>query len=99
MKTINKPSAKTAVKARAYNAIRTMLYKKVYKLLKPEEKEQMFQAIFDINMTAHNEIIGIDWTKRQKRKIHAARVARGYKFKKRISKAEWEKKQAELVKA
>jgi hypothetical protein len=83
-------SSKTAVKARAYNMIRKLLYKKVYKLITPAEKEQLFRDIFEINLTHHSEIRIIDWKKREKARINKARVARGYVPKKRMTRAEWE---------
>jgi len=103
----NNIASKTmAIKARVYNQIRTDLYKKQleenYKtkyqketVITPKEKVELFDKWFSLNSLAHQELNAYKAKRKWKREIYEARVARGYKFKKKQSKEERQKYLAE----
>lgn len=79
------------IKARVYNFIRTSLYKKRLDQISSAEKIGLFDQIFALNHEAHWELNAYKSKRKRKAEIHAARVARGYKFKKKQSPEEREK--------
>lgn len=77
------------MKARVYNRIRTLLYKKQIDKISPEEKVKMFDEIFGLNLQTHWELINYKQKRRNKAQLYAERVKRGYKFKKKTSKEDY----------
>lgn len=80
-----------AMKARVYNKIRTFLYKQHLDKIPQKTKIEFFDEIFKMNHETHWELIAYKKKRKRKAKLHAERVARGYNFKKKTSKAEYEK--------
>lgn len=80
-----------AIKARIANQIRTDLYKKRLENISEKEKIELFDKWFEINHTSHWLLNSYKAKRKYKRQIHEARVARGYKFKKRQTKEERDK--------
>lgn len=92
MKAENKVALKTlAIKATIANTIRTDLYKKRLDQISDKEKIELFDKWFAINHTSHWLLNSYKAKRKYKKEIHEARVARGYKFKKRQTKEEREK--------
>lgn len=88
----NKVALKTlAIKARIANQIRTDLYKKNLDKISEKEKIELFDKWFQINHTSHWLLNGYKAKRKYKKEIYDARVARGYKFKKKQTKEEKEK--------
>lgn len=80
-----------AMKARVYNKIRTSLYKKRLEDISKEEKIRMFDEIFIMNHETHWELNNYKQKRQAKAAIHAERVKRGYIFKKKVSKQDYER--------
>ena len=80
-----------SIKARVYNQIRVDLYKKRIDQISSTEKIEFFNKIFNLNVEAHNELNAYKQKRKDKKEIYEARVKRGYKFKKKISKEEYQK--------
>jgi len=78
------------MKARVYNRIRTLLYKKQIDKISLEEKVKMFDEIFGLNLETHWELNNYKQKRKDQRALHAERVKRGYKFKKKTTKADYE---------
>lgn len=85
------------MKARVYNHIRRFLYKQNLDKISPASKIQFFDEIFNMNHKTHWELKDYKWKRKQKDNLYKERVARGYKFKKKTSKAEYEKMKKNLV--
>lgn len=79
------------IKARVYNQIRTKLYKKRLESFSTAEKAEFFDIIFNLNHEAHWELNAYKSKRKDKAKLHADRVARGYKFKKKTSLEDYKK--------
>ncbi len=63
-----------------------------------EQKLEMFDEILKIHHETSNELTSYQYDKRWKKRIHADRVARGYKFKTKTKKEDLEKNiQKDLV--
>lgn len=78
-----------SMKARVYNQIRTKLYKKRIEDFSPEEKQKMFDEIFGLNLQTHWELNAYKQKRRDRKALYEARVKRGYKFKKKVSKEDY----------
>lgn len=78
----------TAIKARIANHIRKTLYKKHLPNISDKEKLQIFDEIFGINLQMHWELNAYKAKRKVKAAIHAERVKRGYKPKKKTSFSE-----------
>jgi hypothetical protein len=55
------------------------------------EKLEMIEQILLLHKECSNELTSYQFEKREKRRIHKARVERGYEFKKKIKKEDYEK--------
>lgn len=75
-----------AMKARVYNQIRTILYKRNIDTFSLEEKQRIFDKIFGLNAETHWELIAYKQKRKDAKELFEARVARGYKFKKKTTK-------------
>jgi hypothetical protein len=64
---------------------------KFKKELTDKEKIEMFDEIMKLHSNSSNELTNYQFDRREKKRIHKARVERGYKFKKKTSKEEYEK--------
>ena len=53
------------------------------------QKIAMFDQILALHKECSTELTDYQFDKREKKRIHVARVARGYKFKKKMSKEEY----------
>ena len=53
------------------------------------QKIEMFDQIMKLHQVCSSNLTGYQFDKREKKRIHAARVARGYKFKTKTKKADW----------
>lgn len=60
-----------------------------YKLT-DKQKIDLFDQINSLHRTSSTELTSYQFNKREKKRIHAARVKRGYNFKKKTSKYEYE---------
>jgi hypothetical protein len=56
-----------------------------------KQKIEMFDKIMELHNESSNELVNYFEEKRYKKDIHKQRVARGYKFKKKTTKEEYEK--------
>lgn len=91
MKQINTALKTLAMKARVYNYIRTTLYKYKGNIAKISDKEkiEIFDTIFGMNNATHWELLAYKEKRKDAKKLYEARVARGYKFKKKTSKEQY----------
>lgn len=80
-----------SMKARVYNQIRTTLYKRNIDTFTPEEKQRIFDEIFGLNAEAHWELINYKSKRKLAKELYEARVKRGYKFKQKTKKEDYEK--------
>ena len=63
-----------------------------------EQKLEMFNKILKIHNETSNELTSYQYDKRDKKRTHSDRVARGYKFKTKTKKEDFEKNiQKDLV--
>lgn len=85
------------MKARVYNKIRTFLYKKQLDKITDKEKIEFFDEIYKENIITHWELINYKRKRQDKKVLYEERVKRGYNFKKKKTKQEWEFEQ-ELIK-
>ena len=53
------------------------------------QKLEMFDQIMALHSSCSSELTNYQFEKRNKKRIHAARVARGYKFKKKTKKDDY----------
>jgi hypothetical protein len=97
MKNQNKSLRTLAPKARVYNHIRKRLYKCKLEDFTIKQKEEFFKEVFEMNAVTHQELLLMKWTRKQKAAIEAARIARGYKRKKKTSLAEYEDKMRDAL--
>lgn len=84
-----------AMKARVYNQIRKNFYKKPITSFSPEEKIKMFDKIFGLNLETHWELNNYKHKRKAKATLYAERVARGYNFKKKTKKEDYESSKTE----
>jgi len=56
-----------------------------------KEKLEMFDKIMKLHNECSNELTGYQYDRREKRRIHKDRVERGYVFKKKTKKEDYEK--------
>lgn len=56
-----------------------------------KQKLEMFDTIVNLHTKCSNELTNYQFEKREKKRIHKARVERGYKFKKKTKKVDYEK--------
>lgn len=63
------------------------------------QKIEMFDKIMEIHSECSSNLTNYQFDKRKKKKIHAARVARGYKFKTKVKKEDYLKGLQEKVAA
>ena len=98
-----KQNPTTAIKCKFSNAVHRLLEPNInikksqrwskydsYKFT-DKQKLEMFETIMKLHYECSNELTSYQFEKREKKRIHKARVERGYKFKKKISKKEYEK--------
>ena len=64
--------------------------REVYNLT-DKQKLEIFDKILSLHGECSNELTNYQFDKREKKRIHKARVERGYVFKKKISKKDYEK--------
>ena len=60
-------------------------------ILTDVQKLEIFDKIVELHLQCSNELTNYQYYKRKKRRIHKARVERGYKFKKKTKKEDYEK--------
>ncbi len=93
------------MKARVFNQIRQDIYKKHLEenfyskhkkeqVLTDKDKLELFDKWFKSARAAHNELVSYKRKRKTKKRIHEARVERGYKFKKKVSKEDYLKQRA-----
>lgn len=80
-----------AMKARLANYIRKTLYKRKLDAIPDVDKIEIFDQIHSLNLLMHWELRDYKAKRKTKAKIQKLREARGYKPKKKTSKAEYEK--------
>lgn len=80
-----------AMKARLANKIRKTLYKRKLDQISDNEKVAIFNDIYAENHLMHWELISYKQKRKKKKAIYDERVKRGYKFKKKTTKEEFEK--------
>lgn len=98
-----KQNPTVAIKCKFSNAIHKLLEPNIgiknsdrwknrdkYKLT-DKEKIELFDKINQAHAECSNELTSYFYDKREKKRIHNARVARGYVFKKKTTKQEYEK--------
>lgn len=56
-----------------------------------KQKLEMFDKIVALHNECSNELTNYQYDRREKKRIHKARVERGYKFKKKTKKEDYEK--------
>lgn len=96
-----KQNPTTAIKGKFSNAVHKLLEPNVDKKssqrwkfkkeLSDKEKIEVFNKIIELHTNCSNELTSYQFERREKKRIHNARVERGYKFKKKTSKEEYEK--------
>lgn len=91
-----------AMKARVFNQIRTDIYQKHIeesfktrfrneKILTEKEKLELFDKWFKLAKEEDSELYFYKRKRRSKAKIYKERMERGYNFKKKVSKQEYQK--------
>lgn len=89
-----------AMKARVFNQIRKDINQKHLeenfytkykdqKVLKEAEKLELFNKWFTLAKEAHGDLASYKRKRKGKKRIYEARVERGYKFKKKVSKEDY----------
>ena len=72
----NKIALKTlGIKARVYNHIRKVLYKKRWEDIKTNERDQILKEIFDLNHQAHWELLNYKAKRQNKKALLEKRLA------------------------
>lgn len=84
-----------AMKARVYNKIRVTFYKRKIESFSLEEKQKMFDEIFGLNLQTHWELINYKQKRKDAKTLYEARVKRGYNFKKKTKKEDYESSKTE----
>ena len=59
--------------------------------LTDKEKIELFDKISSLHKECSNELTSYQFDRREKKRIHNARIGRGYKFKKKTTKEQYEK--------
>lgn len=101
MKNNNNPT--TMIKCRFSNDVHKLLepnielkrrdrwkHRDKYKLT-DAQKLEIFDKILELHSQCSTELTNYQYDRREKRRIHKARVERGYKFKKKTKKEDYEK--------
>lgn len=71
-------------------------YSDKYKLT-DTQKLEIFDKIIELHSQCSNELTNYQYDRREKRRIHKARVERGYNFNKKTKKEDYEKTLVETV--
>ena len=72
-----------------YGVMNRMKYKTKVKELTEKEKAERYDAIVALNSETSRELSSFFFKRREKNKIHNARVKRGYNFKKKTKLADY----------